>query len=263
VIRPFQSNVLVNVKADAKREKEILAKADEYKSIVVSSAAAANAVMMGSGYFSPLTGYMTLVDSLKIADNLHTEKGLFWPVPITNRLENVDGIEEGQEVLLLDPNVDGNPPIALMKVNKIEKANKKDLETIAKAVFGTLDPEHPGVSVFFEQGDYFVSGDIEVLNFSYFGTDFPETFRTAFEIRKEIEDRGWQNVVAFQTRNPMHRAHEELCKIAMENLGCDGVVIHMLLGKLKKGDVPADVRDNAIRTMVDNYFPDNSAMITG
>lgn len=263
MIRPFQSNELVNVKADEKRVKEILSKKEDYKSVLVSSAAAANAVMLGSGYFSPLGGYMSLEDSLKVAEDLHTSEGLFWPIPITNRLKDVDGISEGEEILLIDPNVENEQPIALMKVSAIEKASKSQLETIAKAVFGTLDPDHPGVSVFFEQGDYFVSGSIEVLNFSYFEKDFSSTFRTAFEIRGEIEERGWENVVAFQTRNPMQRAHEELCKIAMDRLGADGLVIHMLLGKLKEGDVPADVRDKAIRTVVENYFPENSAMITG
>jgi sulfate adenylyltransferase len=102
-----------------------------------------------------------------------------------------------------------------------------------------------------------------VLSFSYFQEDFPDTFRTAVEIRNEIQERGWQKVVAFQTRNPMHRAHEELCKMAMQAVGADGVIIHMLLGKLKPGDIPAEVRDASIRKMVELYFPPNTAMITG
>ena len=103
-----------------------------------------------------------------------------------------------------------------------------------------------------------------MLNYSYFETEFPETFRTAYQIRDEIgEDCGWNKVVAFQTRNPMHRAHEELCRMAHEALGTDGILIHMLLGKLKPGDIPADVRDNCIRTMVEHYFPPNTVMITG
>ena len=104
---------------------------------------------------------------------------------------------------------------------------------------------------------------IQVLNFSYFQADFPDTFRTAVEIRNEIAERGWEKVVAFQTRNPMHRAHEELCRMAMEDLGTDGILIHMLLGQLKPGDIPAHVRDASIRKMVDVYFPKNTVMITG
>jgi sulfate adenylyltransferase len=108
-----------------------------------------------------------------------------------------------------------------------------------------------------------LSGPIEVLNFSYFQSDFPDTFRTAVEIRNEIQERGWDKVVAFQTRNPMHRAHEELCRMAMEDLGTDGILIHMLLGKLKPGDIPADVRDASIRKMVEVYFEPNTVMVTG
>jgi sulfate adenylyltransferase len=108
-----------------------------------------------------------------------------------------------------------------------------------------------------------LSGAIQVLNLSYFQADFPDTFRTADQIRQEIAERGWQKVVAFQTRNPMHRAHEELCRMAMERLDADGVVVHMLLGKLKQGDIPASVRDDCIRKMVELYFPANSVMVTG
>jgi len=130
-------------------------------------------------------------------------------------------------------------------------------------VYATTDPEHPGVAAFNAQGRIAISGDIRVLSFSYFATEFANTFKTAVEIRDEIEKRGWKRIVAFQTRNPMHLAHEELCHMAMERLNCDGLVIHMLLGKLKPGDIPADVRDDAIRTMVKLYFPENSAMVTG
>jgi sulfate adenylyltransferase len=123
--------------------------------------------------------------------------------------------------------------------------------------------EHPGVQAFNTQGQTAISGPIQVLNFSYFQTEFPDTFRTAVEIRNEIAEHGWNKVVAFQTRNPMHLAHEELCHMAMDRLGCDGLVIHMLLGKLKDGDIPAPVRDASIRKMVEVYFPENSAMVTG
>ncbi len=230
--------------------------------VTVSSAAAANAVMLGGGYFTPLKGYMNKADALQVADNMHTEAGVFFPVPVLNLLKQVD-FKAGDRVALLDPNVEGNPVVAIQTVEAIEQFSKDDLNNIAQTVFGTLDPKHPGVAAFFEQGDYVVSGPIEVLNFSYFETDFSDTFKTAVEIREEISERGWQKVVAFQTRNPMHRAHEELCKMAMESTGADGCVIHMLLGKLKDGDIPADVRDNSIREMVKHYFPANSVMVTG
>ena len=133
---------------------------------------------------------------------------------------------------------------------------------IAK-VFGTDDGEHPGVAAFSAQGDQVISGPIQVLNLSYFPGDFPETFRTAGQIREEIAGRSWNKVVAFQTRNPMHRAHEELCRMAQQTLGADGILIHMLLGKLKPGDSPADIRDASIRKMVEVYFPENTVFICG
>jgi sulfate adenylyltransferase len=126
-----------------------------------------------------------------------------------------------------------------------------------------LDAAHPGVASFESQGNFCVSGPIQVLNLSYFETEFEGTFQTAVEIRDDIAARGWNKVVAFQTRNPMHLAHEELCRIAMERLGADGIVVHMLLGKLKQGDIPAAVRDASIRKMVDVYFPANTVMVSG
>jgi sulfate adenylyltransferase len=150
-----------------------------------------------------------------------------------------------------------------MNVDAIEQVSDADLDTMTQEVYGTLDNAHPGVSVFRSLGNLCVSGSIEVLSLSYFESDFGDTFKTAVEIREEIAERGWETVVAFQTRNPMHLAHEELCRMAMERLGADGIVIHMLLGKLKEGDIPAPVRDACIRKMVDVYFPENTVMVTG
>ena len=169
----------------------------------------------------------------------------------------------GQRIALRDPNVEGQPVIAIQTVADVETLSAQELQEIAQAVYGTTDHSHPGVAAFFAQGSVVVSGALEVLNYSYFETDFADTFRTAVQIREEIAERGWKKIVAFQTRNPMHRAHEELCKMAMEATKAEGCVIHMLLGKLKSGDIPADVRDHSIREMVDHYFPENSVMVTG
>ena len=137
------------------------------------------------------------------------------------------------------------------------------MDHIASHTFGTADRLHPGVAAFLAQGRYLLSGPIRVLNYSYFEQEFADTFRTAGQIRHEIEQYGWERVVAFQTRNPMHRAHEELCKMAAEAVAADGILIHMLLGKLKPGDIPAKVRDAAIRKMVEIYFEPNTVMIAG
>ena len=249
---------------DTAENEALYKKAEKMASIVVSSAAAANAVMMGGGYFNPLTGYMNKADALSVANNMKTTSGLFWPVPILNLVKEANGIKAGDRIALKDPNVEGNPILAVMDVKAVEEFSDAEIELISEKVFRPNHKEpHPGVDTFKAQCKICLSGPIKVLNFSYFQDEFPDTFRTAVEIRNEIAERGWKKVVAFQTRNPMHLAHEELCHMAMDRLKCDGLVIHMLLGKLKKGDIPAPIRDAAIRKMVDLYFKKNSAMITG
>jgi len=262
MIKPHGSETLnpLYVAGDAQRVA-LLAEAESLPSLLVSSAAAANAVMMGGGYFNPLTGYMNKADALSVAKTLKTADGLFWPVPIVNLTQEA-GVKPGK-LALRDPNVEGNPVLAIMDVQAVETVSDEELREMAQEIFGNLDEGHPGVQTFLGQGNTLLSGPIQVLSYSYFAKDFPGTFRTAVEIREEIAKRGWNKVVAFQTRNPMHRAHEELCRMAQERLGADGIVIHMLLGKLKKGDIPANVRDACIRTMVENYFPENTVMITG
>jgi sulfate adenylyltransferase len=263
LIKPHGSNELRPRLVSAEKVSALLEEANSLPSLLLTSAAAANAVMLGAGYFNPLSGYMNLADALSVSDDFHTEAGLFWPVPVLNLVEDVSKINGASRIALRDPNSEGNPIMAVMDVAVIESVSDEQMDAMAIAIFGTLDPDHPGVATFINSGRYIVSGDVEVLNLSYFQADFPDTFRTAVEIRNEIAERGWNKVVAFQTRNPMHRAHEELCRMAMERLDADGVVIHMLLGKLKPGDIPASVRDNCIRKMVDLYFPENSVMVTG
>ncbi len=264
MIKPVGADALLPLYVDDADARAALgAEARNLPSIVISSATAANAVMLGGGYFTPLAGYMNLADALGAAEGMRLADGRFFPVPILNLVESVDAIDGAPRIALRDPNVDGHPVIAIQQVDAIETVDDEQMALMTDKVYRTTDPEHPGVAAFTAQGRYAISGPIQVLNFSYFASEFPDTFRTAVQIRAEIERRGWRRVVAFQTRNPMHLAHEELCRMAMERLDCDGLVIHMLLGKLKPGDIPADVRDDAIRTMVKLYFPENSAMITG
>ncbi len=263
MIKPHGSDELnpLYVADDAQREA-LSQEAEGLPSILLNSAAAANAVMLAGGYFNPLTGYMNLADALSTSDNMHTNDGLFFPVPILNMTDET-GVEAGTRIALRDPNVDGNPILAVMDVEAVESVSDDQINQMVEKIFRTTDPAHPGVSTFCNLGRTLLSGPIQVLNFSYFQADFPETFRTAVEIREEIAAHGWDKVVAFQTRNPMHRAHEELCRMAMEQIGTDGILIHMLLGKLKPGDIPADVRDASIRKMVDVYFPPSTVMVTG
>lgn len=230
---------------------------------IVSSATAGNAVMLAAGYFTPLNGFMTKADALSVGESLCTTSGLFWPTPVLNLIADSSGIKVGDQVALQDPNVEGAPVLAIQTIESIDVFSDKEINTLTQQVFGTTDPEHPGVKEFCAQGNTALAGPVQVLNYSYFDKEFPDTFRTAVEIRDSITAHGWTRVVAFQTRNPMHRAHEELCHMAMERLNADGLVIHMLLGKLKPGDIPAPVRDASIRKMIELYFPANSALVTG
>lgn len=248
---------------DAKERAALAKEAESLPSIVVCSAAAANAVMLGSGYFNPLTGFMNKADTLSVAEGMKTAKGVFFPVPVVNMIKDAAALKGAKRIALRDPNVDGNPILAVMDVEAVEELTDAEIKMITEKVYRTLDPEHPGVAAFTSVGKVLVSGPIKVLNFSYFEKEFPETFRTAYQIREEMTKLGWNKVVAFQTRNPMHRAHEELCRMAHADVKADGILIHMLLGKLKKGDIPADVRDAAIRKMVDVYFPPKTVLITG
>ena len=264
MINPVGSKELTPLFVYDSDERDRLShEAENLPSIMISSGTAGNAVMMGAGYFTPLTGFMSLADGISCAENMQTTDGRFFPVPVLNLVQDASAIKGAKRIALRDPNVEGHPVIAIQDVEAIEEVSDDEMKLMTDKVYRTQDPEHPGVAAFNSQGRFAISGPIQVLNFSYFQTDFPDTFRTAVEIRNEIMEHGWKKIVAFQTRNPMHLAHEELCHMAMDRLGCDGLVIHMLLGKLKPGDIPAPVRDAAIRKMVELYFPANSAMVTG
>lgn len=259
---PIGSDQLVPLYVyDDDERKTLIEEAAQMPSVELSSAAAANAVMLGGGYFTPLKGYMNLADALGCADNMHMTDGSFFPVPILNLVDSVVEIEGAELIALRDPNVVGNPVIAVQKVEAIDHVDDEQMRFMTEKVYRTTDSVHPGVAAFNGHGRYAVSGPIQVLNFSYFETEFPDTFRTAVQIREEIEKRGWKRVVAFQTRNPMHRSHEHLAKIAVEVT--DGVFIHQVLGKLKPGDIPASVRTEAIQAMIDNYFVPGTVIQAG
>ena len=166
LIAPHGADELRPLIVDDKRRAELEAEALTLPSLMVSSAAAANAVMMGAGYFTPLAGYMNRADALSVAEKLRTTDGLFWPVPVVNLAESCP-VEAGQRLALTDPNCEGHPLLAVMTVEAIETLSDDDLATILDKVFRTDDPEHPGVAAFTAQGRTVISGPIEVLNYSY------------------------------------------------------------------------------------------------
>ena len=193
MIKPHGSDALNPLLiTDTDELSQLQAEAATLPCLLLSSAAAANAVMLGGGYFTPLAGYMNVADALSVAEKMHTVDGLFWPVPVLNLIDDVSGIEGATRVALRDPNVDGEPVIAIMDIEAIEEFSSQQKSTMTEQIFGTLDSSHPGVAVFQAQGNYCVSGPIQVLNLSYFETDFAGTFQTAVEIRDDIAARGWE-----------------------------------------------------------------------
>ena len=260
LIKPYGSNELLTP------FKEIgvnLADVEQMPKFLLNDSAIANVVMLGSGYFNPLQGFMNKTEAISVCDELRTLNGLFWPIPVLNITREMPDFKIGEKVALLDSSQDHNPCIAIMNISDVEFLSDQDLNYFCIRIFGTNDCNHPGVNKFKKLGNYLVSGRIEVSQLSTFPMDHPDTFRTASQLREIITDLGWRKIVAFQTRNPMHRAHEEVCRIACERINADGLIIHMLLGKLKEGDIPAKTRDECIRTMVASYFHDLPVLISG
>ena len=238
-------------------------KVNNLPTLILNDPALSNVVMIGSGYFNPLEGFMSFGEAKSVCQTYRLPDGLFWPVPIINLVQSKPDFESGQKIALLDPTRDNKPCIALMDVSDIETLSDKDIDEMIIRVFGTNDSSHPGVKKFRTLGNFLISGKLEIFDLSSFPRDYPDTFRTAQQIREHIVNSGWDKVVAFQTRNPMHRAHEALCKLAVDRIGADGLIIHMLLGKLKDGDIPAGVRDDCIKTMVDCYFNEIPVLVSG
>jgi sulfate adenylyltransferase len=226
--------------------------------IKISSRETGDVIMMGIGGFTPLTGFMTKADWQGVCDGMKMANGLFWPIPITLSTDKATAgnIKEGQEIALADRET--GEIMATMKVTEkysIDKAHE------CMMVYKTTDLEHPGVKMVMEQGDVNLAGPVKVLSTGTFKQEYGDQFLTPAETRAKFEKLGWSKVAAFQTRNPMHRSHEYLAKIAIETM--DGVLIHSLLGKLKPGDIPAEVRSEAIATLIDNYFAPNTVIQAG
>ncbi len=233
-------------------------RADTLPKVAISSREAGDLIMMGIGGFTPLNGFMTHADWQGVCDGMKTTAGLFWPIPITLSTDTsaANDLSEGDDIALYDAERD--TIIATMTITEkysIDKAHE------CMQVYKTTDAEHPGVKMVMEQGDVNMAGPVKVLSQGGFPEEYGQQFMTPAETRAEFDKRGWNTIAAFQTRNPMHRSHEYLAKIAIELL--DGVLVHSLLGKLKPGDIPANVRSNAIGTLIDKYFVENSVIQAG
>jgi sulfate adenylyltransferase len=234
------------------------ARAGALPKLRVSSREKGDLIMLGIGGFTPLEGFMTRADWEGVCDGYRTASGLFWPIPITLSTDEgvADGIKTGAEIALVDP--DSDEILATMRVSekyRIDKAHE------GMAVFKTTDAAHPGVKLVLEQGDVNLAGPVKVLSDGGFKAKYGALFMTPAETRAEFERLGWSRVAAFQTRNPMHRSHEYLAKVAIET--CDGVLVHSLLGALKPGDIPAEVRTRAIGVLMEKYFRPGTVVQAG
>jgi len=237
------------LEGDARRDE--LAKAQRLKRVPMTSRETSDLIMMGIGAFTPLDGFMGRDDWHGCCESytMASQKGLFWPIPITLSAEEdySKSINIGDEVALWDTETE-----AVMGTMKITEKYGIDREYECKQVFRTLDQAHPGVQKVMEQGAVNLAGPVKVLSESYYPEMFKGIYQRPAEARKAFQERGWTTVAALQLRNPMHNSHAYLAWVAIEV--CDGVYIHQLVGKLKPGDIPAEVRVKAIDALVNKYF---------
>ena len=247
------------LKGDARNQA--LKLASSLPTITLSSRERGDLIMLGIGGFTPLNGFMNQADWQGVVDDMRLKSGdnagLFWPIPITLSAPKVtaDSLNQGDKVALVAK--DGE----IMGILTVEETYTIDKAHECQQVFTTTDSEHPGVQQVLNQGEVNIAGSVEVLSEGEFPTLYPEIYKTPAETREILDAKGWKTVAAFQTRNPMHRSHEYLAKIAIEI--CDGVLIHSLLGALKPGDIPAEVRQEAIKTLIDNYFRQDTVIQAG
>jgi sulfate adenylyltransferase len=226
--------------------------------IRVSSRERGDIIMLGIGGFTPLDGFMSQADWAGVCDGMRMADGLFWPIPITLSTDaaTAASLHSGQEIALVDP--DDAVPLATMRVTEkysIDKAHE------CATVFKTTDLGHPGVRMVMEQPEVNLAGPLKVLSQGGFPEKYGALFMTPAQTRALFTSLGWSRIAAFQTRNPMHRSHEYLAKVAIET--CDGVLVHSLLGALKPGDIPAEVRTQAISALVDKYFVPSTIVQAG
>ena len=247
---------LVDLLVPGEQRDRARTEADHLPKLVVSERELADLEMLAVGALSPLTGFVGEADYLSVLDTMHLSNGLAWSIPVTLSLtdEDVKRIGAGTSVALLP--AEGAPPLAIVDLIEVFK---RDREKEALAVFGTEDLEHPGVRALQEAGDFCLAGPVRALTLPEHD-DFVRYRLTPAQTRAEFADRGWRTVVGFQTRNPIHRAHEYIQKCALEMV--DGLLVHPLVGATKGDDVPADVRMRCYEALFEGYYPKDRAMVS-
>jgi sulfate adenylyltransferase len=242
---------------EAERAAE-LERAAKLKKVPMTSRETSDVIMLAMGAYTPLDGFMGEADWRGVCADMKLSNGVFWPIPITLSANQAlaDSIGADEEVALVDG--ESGEIMAIMTVTgkyTIDRAFE------CQHVYRTTDPKHPGVQKVMDQAAVNLAGPVRALSEGEYPTKYAGLYLRAAESRALFAEKGWSKVAAFQTRNPMHRSHEHLAKIAIEVT--DGVFIHQVLGKLKEGDIPAEVRTKAIQAMVDNYFVKGTAIQAG
>lgn len=243
--------------AEAARAEE-RSRAATLRRVPMTSRETSDLVMLGIGGFTPLRGFMGPDDWARVCDVMALADGTFWPIPITlsTSTDEAARIADGDEVALSDAETG-----ELMGTMRVEERYSPDHLQECRRVFRTTDQSHPGVAKVMAQGPVNLAGPVRVLSEASFPDRYPDVYMTPAQTRALFAAHGWRTVAAFQTRNPMHRAHEYLAKVAVET--CDGLLIHQLLGKLKDGDIPASVRVRAINALVERYFVPHTVIQAG
>ena len=234
------------------------ARAATLTQVALDSRAVSDVSMLAMGAYTPLDGFMGHDDWRGSCVDMKMADGTFWPIPITLPVARdvAEGVSLGQEIALADGETGD-----VLAVMKVSEKYEPDRALEAEHVYRTTDPEHPGVAKVLAQGEVNLAGPVRVMDEGVYPRQYPHLYIRPEQSREMFEANGWSKVAAFQTRNPMHRSHEHLAKIAVEVT--DGVFIHQVLGKLKAGDIPAEVRTRAIQAMIDNYFVPKTVIQAG
>jgi len=246
---------LINKVVDAPRKQKLLEKAKKMKSLVINKRTLSDLELLAVGGYSPLEGFMTQDDYLNVLKNLRLTCGLVWSIPITLSIskENVMDFSVGEDIALKGTNNE------IYGVLHLTQKYLYDPEYEAKCVYGTLDQNHPGVHLTLNKGYYNLAGPITLLKRAY-EPYFQEYVHDPIHTRGRFQENGWESIVAFQTRNPIHRAHEFIQKSALEQV--DGLFIHPLVGDTKQDDIPADIRFKSYQVLLENYFPKQNVMLS-
>ena len=245
LIPPHGGKGLILLLLEGEQRAAELKRAEKLPKVVMSSRETGDLIMLGIGGFTPLRGFMGHDDWKGVCKDMKMTDGIFWPIPVT--MSHDEKIAPGTEICLISGETKET-----MGTMKVTESYQIDKEFECKHVFRTADPEHPGVKMVSEQKPWNIAGSVKVLSESYFPTEFAGIYQRPAESRKIFAEKGWKTIAALQLRNPMHRSHEYLAKIAIEV--SDGLYIHQLVGQLKAGDIPADVRVRCIDMLVEQYF---------